>query len=93
MLTEDEKKYYEKRIKEYKFLRKTFLYSIFIPVGIFIYCIKTIEEGDLSLIIFGIVIFVVAYVGLISFQTKADILNDILNKTEFKKQSKSETNT
>lgn len=86
MLTEDEKEYYEKRIKQYRYLRKLALYFIFIPVGIFIYRIKTIEEGDLSLIIFGMVIFVAVYTGLMSFQTKADILNDIVNKSGFERQ-------
>ncbi|NLW82844.1 MAG: hypothetical protein GXY41_00320 [Phycisphaerae bacterium] len=85
MLSEENKGYFEKSIKQYYFLSKVALIPMLIPIGILIYCSERIlDEKPFSLntLIMGIVLFVATYVGYMSLRIKADILKDILRGDE-----------
>jgi len=99
MLTEEEKKCYEKNIKMYNKFSKYTILMMFIPVGFLIYkiAISTTNESRDYLSVTDIItlgfFFVVIYVGYMSFRIKADILKDILEGCREKpdeKESKAE---
>ena len=95
MLSEEEKAFYNKRIKQYRELKKVAIVFMSLPIGILIYCLYTYESDDVSvsLLIFGIIILVAGYIRVEFFQIHADILNEIINKPGFEEQSKPEKKT
>jgi hypothetical protein len=95
MLTADEKEYYKKIIKQYKFISKAALIFTIIPVGALLYFIKTYKGGWESLISLGfsIALTLVSYERYLSFKMHAGILNVIANKPGFEKPSEPEKKT
>lgn len=93
MLTEEEKEYFKKSVKEYRFLSKVVLPLFLIPVGVLIYCFTNFHSKDanelMPMLITGLVLFVGAYVGYMSLHIKADIFEEIATKPGFGEQSKS----
>ena len=94
MLTEEEKKYFEKSVKEYRFLSKVILAPLSIPVAMLIYCCANPYEKDadalIPMLITGLVLFVAGYVGYMSLRIKGDIFEEIVKKPGFDEQSKSQ---
>lgn len=93
MLTENEKKYFEKSVKEYRFLSKVILAPLSIPVAMLIYCYANPYEKDanelMSTLIMGVVLSVAGYVGYMSLRIKGDVFEEIVKKPGFDEQSKS----
>ena len=87
MLIEEEKKYFEKSVKQYKFFSKLCLVPMSIPVAVLIYCYSNFHNKDsnelMPTLIIGLVLFVATYVAYMSFRIKADILEEIAIKTGF----------
>jgi hypothetical protein len=91
MLTEEEKKYFVKIVKQYKLFSKLCLIPMSIPVAILIYCYINLHEKDVNelmpMLMTGSFFFVVTYVGYMSFNIKADIINEIALKPGFEEKS------
>lgn len=87
MLTEEEKEYFSKSVKQYRFLAKLTLLPMLIPVAMLTYCSFNFWNKDanqlMPTLIMGLVFFVATYVGFMSFQIKADILEEIATKPGF----------
>ena len=85
MLTDKRREYYEKSIKQYKMFSKFSIIIMLMPIGVLIYCIeRNTSKAPFSLntLITGMFFFVVTWVAYMSFNIKADILQDILDSHE-----------
>jgi amino acid permease len=93
-MLEEEKSYFNKSVKQYRFLSKICLVFMFIPVAILIYCYANPQNKDanklIPTLITGLIFFVAIYVGYMSLQTKADILEEIATKPGFDEHLKTE---
>jgi hypothetical protein len=92
MPTEQEKKYFEKMIKQYRFLSKLCLVPMSIPAAVLIYCLINRHSKDINelmpTLIMGLVLFVATYVGYMSLKSKADIINEIIMRPGFDENEK-----